>query len=152
MSFLFGHPSGSPFSYHAALAHFDSGRLEAFCVPWLPSDTTLRMLSHVGPLRSMAQRLSRRHFPDLANAPTIQGRLGEMRRLLMRASGRGDERLSYEANDWLMRTMSRECRRASVTAVHSYEDCSLWQFEEAKRLGKACVYDHRHFSRQVETI
>ncbi|HEX5397668.1 MAG TPA: glycosyltransferase family 4 protein, partial [Verrucomicrobiae bacterium] len=29
----------------------------------------------------------------------------------------------------------------SVTAVHSYEDCSLWQFEEAKRRGKACIYD-----------
>ena len=28
-----------------------------------------------------------------------------------------------------------------MTAVHAYEDCSLWQFEEAKRLGKACVYD-----------
>src|SRR5262249_31848208 len=28
-----------------------------------------------------------------------------------------------------------------VTAVHAYEDCSLWQFVEAKRLGKACVYD-----------
>jgi glycosyltransferase involved in cell wall biosynthesis len=28
-----------------------------------------------------------------------------------------------------------------VRAVHSYEDCSLWQFQEAKRLGKACIYD-----------
>jgi hypothetical protein len=55
--------------------------------------------------------------------------------------GRGDERLSYEANDWLMRTMRRECRRATVTAVHAYEDCSLWQFQEARRLGKACIYD-----------
>ena len=137
---LFGHPSGGPFSYNAALAHFESGRLEAFCVPWLPSATTLRLLSH-GPLRSMAQRLSRRNFPELANAPTIQGRFGEMRRLLMRALSGEDERLSYEANDWLMRTMARECARASVSAVHSYEDCSQWQFEEARRLGKACLYD-----------
>lgn len=53
----------------------------------------------------------------------------------------GDESLSYQANDWLMRTMRRECRRRSVTAVHSYEDCSARQFEEAKRLGKACIYD-----------
>ena len=37
--------------------------------------------------------------------------------------------------------MARECRRSTVTAVHAYEDCSLWQFIEAKRLGKACVYD-----------
>jgi len=37
--------------------------------------------------------------------------------------------------------MTCECRRSSVTAVHAYEDCSLWQFAEAKRLGKACIYD-----------
>jgi alpha-maltose-1-phosphate synthase len=141
MTILFGHPSGGPFSYNAALAHFESGRLEAFCVPWLPSNTTLRILSHVGPLRAMAERLSRRHFPPLANAPLVQGRLGEMRRLLMRALRGEDERWSYEANDWLMRTMRRECRRPAVTAVHSYEDCSQWQFEEAHRIGKACLYD-----------
>jgi glycosyltransferase involved in cell wall biosynthesis len=28
-----------------------------------------------------------------------------------------------------------------VTAVHSYEECSAWQFAEARRMGKACVYD-----------
>jgi glycosyltransferase involved in cell wall biosynthesis len=28
-----------------------------------------------------------------------------------------------------------------VTAVHSYEDCSLWSFQEARKLGKACIYD-----------
>jgi glycosyltransferase involved in cell wall biosynthesis len=61
--------------------------------------------------------------------------------MALRLAGRGDQQLSYEANDWLMRTMARECRRESVTAVHSYEDCSLWQFEEAKRRGKACIYD-----------
>jgi glycosyltransferase involved in cell wall biosynthesis len=53
----------------------------------------------------------------------------------------GGEELSYEANDWLMRTMAKECARKNVTAVHSYEDCSLWQFEAAKRMGKACIYD-----------
>jgi glycosyltransferase involved in cell wall biosynthesis len=64
-----------------------------------------------------------------------------MRRLITRALGRGDEALAYEANDWLMRTMRRECRRVRIRAVHAYEDCSLWQFQEAKRLGKACIYD-----------
>ncbi|MHB8216517.1 MAG: glycosyltransferase family 4 protein [Candidatus Sulfotelmatobacter sp.] len=64
-----------------------------------------------------------------------------MRRLITRAIGHGDEALAYEANDWLMRTMRRECQRISVHAVHAYEDCSLWQFQEAKRLGKACIYD-----------
>jgi len=71
----------------------------------------------------------------------VQGRFGEWGRMLVRFSGHGDQRLSYQANDWLMRAMARECRRATVTAVHSFEDCSLWQFEEAKRRGKACVYD-----------
>jgi alpha-maltose-1-phosphate synthase len=56
-------------------------------------------------------------------------------------AGADHERLAYEGNDWLMRTMARECHRPSVTAVHSYEDCSLWAFEEARRLGKACLYD-----------
>jgi glycosyltransferase involved in cell wall biosynthesis len=141
MSILFGHPTGSPFSHNAALAHFEAGRLEHFCVPWMPSAMTLYLLGQSKPLRSMAQRLSRRHFPALAEASKVQGRAGEFRRLLIRALGWGDERLSNEANDWLMRTMTRECRRSNVTAVHAYEDCSLWQFIEAKHLGKACIYD-----------
>jgi len=141
MTILFGHPTGNPNSHHAALAHFEAGRLEAFCVPWMPSTFTLRSLRGFGPLRPFSERLSRRHFDRLADAPKVQGRAGEFRRLLTRALGFGDERLSYEANDWLMRAMRSECSRPSVRAVHSYEDCSLWQFEEARRLGKACIYD-----------
>ncbi len=141
MSILFGHPTGNPNAHHAALAHYEAGRLEAFCVPWIPSQRTLSVLSHVPGLRAASERLSRRRFAPLLGAPTVQGRLGELRRLLSRASGAGADALSYEANDWLMRTMACESRRARVTAVHAYEDCSLWQFQEAKRLGKACVYD-----------
>jgi starch synthase len=141
VTILFGHPSGGPFSHNAALAHFEAHRLEAFCVAWMPSLMTLQLLEFVLPLRPMAQRFGRRRFPALAAAPKIQGRLGEMRRLFTRAVGRGDETLAYQANDWLMQTMRRECRRLSVRAVHAYEDCSLWQFQEAKRLGKACIYD-----------
>src|SRR5262245_37309006 len=107
----------------------------------MPSARSLRVLECFGPCQPMARRLSRRHFPRLAKAPIIQGRVGELRRLLTRAWGWGDERLSYEANDWLMRTMRRECGRLAITAVHAYEDCSLWQFAKAKRLGKACIYD-----------
>ena len=138
---LFGHPCGNPNSHNAALAHFESGHLEAFCVPWMQSKAAVRYLDWLGIRVPMANRLTRRHFAPLADAPKIQGRFGEWHRLLTRALGRGDERLSYEANDWLMRTMARACRRPSVTAVHAYEDCSLWQFEESKRLGKACIYD-----------
>jgi glycosyltransferase involved in cell wall biosynthesis len=138
---LFGHPGGNPNSHHAALAHFEAGRLDAFCVPWMPSATTLKVLSAMPGWQGLAQRLARRRFEPLDHAPKIQGRLSEMRRLFVRSRGLGDEGLAYEANDWLMRTMKRECHRKSVTAVHSYEDCSLWQFEEAKRLGKGCIYD-----------
>ncbi len=141
MSILFGHPSGNPNSHHAALAHFESGRLEAFCVPWMPSARALDFLQSFAPLGSMARRLARRRFAALEDAPKVQGRAGEWGRLLRRAFGLGDERLSYEANDWLMRTMRRECGRPALTAVHSYEDCSLLQFEEARRRGKACIYD-----------
>jgi glycosyltransferase involved in cell wall biosynthesis len=141
MSVLFGHPSGNPNSHQAALAHFEAGRLEAFCVPWMPSALTLNLLAHIGFIRPMALRLGRRYFPQIAKAPKVQGRVGELCRLVTRALGRGDEALSYQANDWLMRTMCRESRRQKVTAIHAYEDCSLWQFAEARRLGKACIYD-----------
>src|SRR4029450_13820381 len=59
---------------------------------------------------------------------------------LTRASGLNHYHADH-ASRWLMRTMARECHRSAVTAVHAYEDCSLWQFMEAKRLGKACIYD-----------
>jgi alpha-maltose-1-phosphate synthase len=107
----------------------------------MPSKFSIRLLEHFDALRPLAQRLSRRCFPPLDVAPKIQGRIGEFRRLLTRAIGQGDERLSYQANDWLMQTMRRECQRTNVSAIHSYEDCSLWQFAEAKRRGKACIYD-----------
>src|ERR1044071_2566589 len=143
MSVLFGHPTGNPNSHHAALAHFESGRLEAFCVPWMPTPAELNSIGRVPGLAPQARRLERRFFAALVTAPRIEGRLGEWSRLAKRMIGGpwADERLSYQANDWLMRTMGRACRRFSVTAVHSYEDCSLWQFQEAKRLGKACIYD-----------
>lgn len=141
---LFGHPTGSPFSHNAALAHYEANRLEAFCVPWMPTLAELRFLARLPGLSAYTKRLARRHFAPLAGARLVEGRLGEWSRMARRVllGGRfASEGLSYEANDWLMRTMREECRRTSVTAVHSYEDCSLWSFEEAKRLGKACIYD-----------
>jgi alpha-maltose-1-phosphate synthase len=141
MSILFGHPTGNPNSYNAALAHHEAGRLESFCVPWMPSTATIRALNLVWPLRPLAQRFSRRQFPPLSRVPKVQDRVGEGCRLLMRAAGWGGDRLIDQSNRWLMRAMTRECRRSTVKAVHAYEDCSLWQFMEAKRLAKACIYD-----------
>ncbi len=138
---LFGHPTGNPNSHHAALAHYEAGRLEAFCVPWFPSAAELAILSLVPGARAEVARLKRRRFEPLSRVPKIQGRLSEWRRMVVRLAGQGDQRLSYEANDWLMRTMGRESRRSTVTTVHSYEDCSLWQFQEARKLGKECIYD-----------
>ncbi|MGH6827732.1 MAG: glycosyltransferase family 4 protein [Rhizomicrobium sp.] len=141
MSVLFGHPGGNPNSHHAALAHYEAGQLEAVCVPWMPSQFSLRLIARLPGFKPMATRLARRHFVPLDRAPKCQGRMGEAMRLSLRAMGCESERLSYQANDWLMRTMARAVARKSVTAVHSYEDCSLWQFQEAKRNGKACIYD-----------
>jgi alpha-maltose-1-phosphate synthase len=141
MTILFGHPTGNANSHHCALAHFEAGVLESFCVPWMPSPVTLRLLGFISPIRSKVDRLSRRYFPALSRAPKTQGRVGEMRRLLWRGLGFGDERLSVQANEWLMRTMARNCANPRVTAVHAYEDCSLWQFRTAKRAGKACIYN-----------
>lgn len=138
---LFGHQTGNPNSHHAALAHFERGRLAAFVVPWFPGRTTLELLKQLPPTRTMAMRLSRRRFEPLAGAEFVQGRLAEFRRLMIRAAGSSDNRLCYEVNDWLMETMKQEVTRRNVTAVHSPEDASLRQFEEAKHRGKACVYD-----------
>jgi len=137
---LFGHPSGNPNSHHAALAHWEAGNLEAFCVPWFPEKWELALLKGVPGLGKEAERLSRRRFEPLAPAPKVQGRLGEWSRLVRRKMGGGEE-LSYEANDWLMRTMAKEAGKPWVKGIHSYEDCSLWQFQAAKRRGKACIYD-----------
>ena len=141
MTVLFGHPTGNPNSHNAATAYSEGNLLECFCVPWMPSLRTLNLLSSIRPLRPLAQRLGRRHFPPLSHVPKIQGRVGEGFRLLMRASGSTIGPFSDLGNRWLMRTMARECHRSTVTVVHSYEDCSLWQFIEAKHLGKTCVYD-----------
>jgi alpha-maltose-1-phosphate synthase len=140
MTILFGHPGGNPNSYQAALAHFEAGWLEAFCVPWLPSAETLRLANMFLP-RALNRRFQRRECITLADVPKIQGRVSEFLRLIKKAVGRTDERSSYEANDWLMHIMTHECRRNRVTAVHAYEDCSLHQFQEAKRLGRSCIYD-----------
>lgn len=140
---LFGHPTGNPNSHHAALAHFEAGWLEAFCVPWMPTELEIGILQGIPGLDDRVARLRRRCFAPLAGARIVQGRFGEWGRLLKRLVGGAwaDERLSYQANDWLMRTMARECRRGAVTAVHAYEDCSLQQFETAARLGKRRIYD-----------
>lgn len=141
MTVLIGHPSGTPFAFNAALSHCEAGRLGAFCIPWMPSLLALRLLASIKPLVPLVERLRRRNFPPLPRQLLVQGRAAEWRRLLLRAVGCGDERLVVEANQWVMRTMARECRRPGITAVHAYEDCSLWQFQEARRLGKPCIYD-----------
>jgi alpha-maltose-1-phosphate synthase len=140
MSVLFGHPTGNPNSHNAALAYLEAGVLDRICLTWMPSVRTIDILKSFRPLRPSAQRLGRRQFPPLSRVPKVQGRVGEIYRLLMRGLA-SNYYLSDQANRWLMRTMARECHRSTVTAVHAYEDCSLWQFVEAKRLGKACVYD-----------
>jgi glycosyltransferase involved in cell wall biosynthesis len=107
----------------------------------MPSAPTLRLLECIRPIKPMTQRLSRRYFSPLAAAPKTQGRFGELRRLIVRSLRGENQHLPIEANEWLMRTMVGRCSTPVVTAVHAYEDCSLWQFRKAKRLGKVCIYD-----------
>jgi glycosyltransferase involved in cell wall biosynthesis len=141
MSILFGYPTANANSHNAAVAYLEAGLLECICVPWMPSTKTIHMLKGLRPLRSMAERLERRHVPSLSQVPKVQDRIGELCRLLVRASGFADAHFSDQSDRWLMRAMARECYRSMVTAVHGYENCSLWPFMEAKRLAKACVYD-----------
>ena len=145
VSILFGHPTGNPNSHQAALAHFEAGRLEAFCVPWRPSPLEIRILRMVPNMTDWAARLSRRSFSPLANVPIVQGRLSEWIRMMKRVfhpDATSADELILQANLWLMKTMTREAqRRPRVTALHAYEDCSLLQFRQAKRRGQACIYD-----------
>jgi glycosyltransferase involved in cell wall biosynthesis len=141
---LFGHPTGNPNAHQAALAHYERGRLDAFCVSWIPTQREIGLLRRIPGLHDLAARIERRIFAPLREARVVQSRYREWGRMLRRivsGSPLTDEAMAYDANDWLMRTMARECQRAAVTAVHSYEDCSLLQFQAAKKLGKACIYD-----------
>lgn len=140
MTVVFGHPTGNQGSFQAALAHFEAGWLESFCVSWMPTERTLRLLGSVPGLRSKAGRLSRRRFPVLESAPISQSPIAELRRLAMREARFNSDLLADDANKWLMRRMRAQVRNPAVTTVHGYEDCSLAAFEEAGRRGKACVY------------
>lgn len=136
-----GHPTGNPNSHHAALAWHERGRLLKFCTPWFPSRQELALIERVPGLREQARRLSRRRFEALADAPMRQDKPGEIARIVRSRLGWRGPGFTQEANKWLMSVMSEECRDARVAAVHSFEDCSVEQFREAKRLGKACIYD-----------
>jgi len=70
----FGHPTGNPNSHYAALAHWKTGKLEAFCVPWFPKKWDLGLLGLVPGLPREVEILQRRRFEPLANAPKVQGR------------------------------------------------------------------------------
>src|SRR3989442_6678883 len=97
MSILFGHPCGNPNSHHAALAHLEADRLEAFCVPWMPTPAELRGLHGIPGLSSLVERLKRRSFPPLLGAVRIEGRYAEWLRMVWRAAAAtgNDERLAY---------------------------------------------------------
>lgn len=138
--FLIGHPTGNPNSQQAALAYFERGELEAFCLGWVPSRATLAVLRNIPGLRGASERLRRRRFEPLSRASLVQDRWAEFNRLLMRARGL-NERSTAAANAWLMSRMALEVHRSTVVALHCYEDCSLTQFEAAKALGKACIYE-----------
>ncbi|HEX3868997.1 MAG TPA: hypothetical protein VHV77_01040, partial [Pirellulales bacterium] len=74
MGILFGHPGGNVNSHHAALSHWERARLEAFCVPWMPTPRQLGWLRRVPGMRESAARLSRRCFKPLLEAPRLEGR------------------------------------------------------------------------------
>jgi starch synthase len=141
MKILFGHPSGNPNSHQAALAYWEAGLLESFCVPWVPQEWELDILRRLPGFGGWVDRLERRRARELRGVPKVEGRLGEWFRMIRRIAGWRAAGVADEANRWLMDTMRRRCGRGSVGAVHSYEDCSQSVFEEARRLGKPCIYD-----------
>ncbi len=111
----------------------------------MPSNLEIRLLDLIPGANHVVDRLRRRQFLPLSEAPLVQSRFGEWRRIVQRlttSSRRQQEverQLAHEANQWLMATLSKFCHKAD--AVHSYEDCSLGAFVEAKKNGKMCLYD-----------
>jgi glycosyltransferase involved in cell wall biosynthesis len=140
---LIGHPTGTPFAHHGALAHLERNRLTAFCVPWMPSRNQLRVLRRLGMPSPWLKRLERRRFEPLLEAPKVQGRWREVGRLSSRVvlGPRVAAAVTRNANRWVMDTMSRELERLGAGIVHSYEDCSLRQFRVARRLGRRTVLE-----------
>jgi glycosyltransferase involved in cell wall biosynthesis len=144
MSIVIGHPTGNPNSFNAALAYWESGDLEAFCLPWLPRKNILSQIRRVPQLRPMIDRLHRRVFEPLAGAPLKQGRFAEWQRLVLRSlkPGRGTEQhCSEQATAWLVRTMITAVGGSSVTAVHAYEDCAVDVFNAATRMGRVRILE-----------
>ncbi|MBF0424960.1 MAG: glycosyltransferase family 4 protein [Magnetococcales bacterium] len=145
MQVLFGHPIGNPNAHHAALAHFERGRLAAFCVGWMPGERELALLHRLPGVGELVRRLQRRRFPPLDQARIIQDRPQELKRLLQRLLAARlnrphlDAAAACQANDWLMATLARHC--AEADAIHSYEDCALGGFHAARAQGKLCLYD-----------
>lgn len=141
MTVLVGHPTGNPNSHNAALSYFELKQLEAFCVPWMPSAVAIKILSAMPFTAGISAKAARRHFAELAGAPLVQSQYAAFKTFISRMGEGGDVTAAAMGNEWLMRTMSRLCNRPRVTAIHSYEDCSLIPFTKAKRYDKACIYD-----------
>jgi glycosyltransferase involved in cell wall biosynthesis len=139
---IIGHPTGNPNFHNAALSYFEAGHLEALCTPWMPSPRTVNAIKKIPVVSRFSARLSRRSFAPLKSAPAVQDRARAIFSLLERAIVTGGEvDATKKGNEWLMKTLSHELGRSAVTAVHSFEDCSLAAFRQAKRRGKACIYD-----------
>ena len=138
---LFGHQTGNPNSHQAAFALLESGFLGAYCTPWYPSGWEIEIFKKIPGCQANADRFTRRSFAPLKGVPKIQGRLEEFRRLAIRSIGKGHEGLSYEVNDWMMRTLSKEIQSGKFRAIYTYEDCAEAPFLNAKKLRKACIYD-----------
>jgi glycosyltransferase involved in cell wall biosynthesis len=141
MTVVFGHPTGNPNSHHAALSHFEAGWLETCCFPWLPSAKMLALIERGPGMSDLARRLRRRHFAELDTAPVVKGRLMAVASFALRLQNGGEVQAARWGNSWLMRCLASSANGPRVTAVHSYEDCSLLPFETAARLGHAKIYD-----------
>lgn len=144
MSVVIGHPTSNPNSLQAALAYWEAGTLDRFCVPWLPNRATPAVLGRVPGLARLAERLSRRVFEPLVGAPLRQGRIGEWSRLAQRCLRPGPEterRCYAQAVSWLGTAMSEALESPGVTAVHAFEDCASTVFAAAARRGRRRILE-----------
>jgi glycosyltransferase involved in cell wall biosynthesis len=141
VSVLIGHPTGNPNSFNAALAHFEAGRLAAFCIPLLLPTWVAESIEALPIPIEHFKRIARRSFPPLTGAPLAQATISDWMQTGWRLISSRDNEQAWLGNHWVMHRMSSLVNAQGVTAVHCYEDCALEQFHCAKRHNKLCIYD-----------
>ncbi len=144
---LLVHPTGNQNVRQAAQALHESGRLAGFytTVAWNPASSLAKFLP-----TKVLRELLRRSYPDLDPNLIHTQVWNEMARHLLYRAGisiHSNAEKSFFGVDATYRRLDRKvahdlsARRATPTAIYSYDDCALQCFQVAGRLGIKCIFE-----------